>query len=67
MTTPKLIEVDFESLRVLRSLVNSAQVCLEGLETRVRKELEVIGVARTLSEKASRTLGEIIDRTSEAE
>jgi len=61
MTPSKLVEIDLESLRVLRSLVTSAQVCLDGLEARMRKELEVIGVAKTLNEKASRSLGEMID------
>lgn len=61
MVPRKLIEVDLEALRILRSLVNSAQVCVDGLETRLKKELEVIGVVRALTEKASRSLAEIIE------
>jgi hypothetical protein len=66
MVTPKIIEVDYESLRILRSLVNSAQVCLDGLEARLQKELEVIGVVRALTEKASRSLAEIVEPQGEA-
>lgn len=65
MTSVKVIEVDVESLRTVRSLVNSTQVCLDGLESRMKKELEVISVAKTLSEKASRSLEEIIDPATE--
>jgi len=66
MTSAKKIEVDIESLRTVRSLVNSTQVCLDGLESRIKKELEVISVAKTLSEKASRSLEEIMDPTTES-
>jgi hypothetical protein len=68
MNPPKLIkmEIDVESLRTLRSLINSAQVCLEGLDARIRKELEVIGVAKALAEKASQTLAGLIDLSKQS-
>lgn len=66
MVPPKVLEVDLESLRILRSLVNSSQVCIDGLEARLKKELEVVGVVRALMEKASRSLAEIIEPAKEA-
>jgi hypothetical protein len=57
--------VDLEELRNLRSLVNSARVCLEGLDSRIKRELEVIGVAKALTEKASHTVNKMIPAKEE--
>jgi len=65
MKPVKLIQVDQEALRTLKTLVNCAQVSLDGLDTRMKKELEVIGVARAMSEKATNLISELLERPDE--
>jgi len=46
------IRIDREEILGLRSLVDSMIVCLRGLESRFRKEVEMIGAISALAEKA---------------
>lgn len=46
------IRIDREEILGLRSLVDSMIFCLRGLESRSRKELEMIGAMSALGEKA---------------
>jgi len=46
------IRTDREEILGLRSLVDSMIFCLRGLESRFRKELEMIGAISAVGEKA---------------
>ena len=55
-----LVEIDRESLQMLRSLMHSVEVCLSGLDDRIKRELEVIEVSMALSHKAKTLLNQIL-------
>ena len=65
MKPVKLIQVDQEELRNLKSLVSGAQVCLDGLDSRMKKEIEVIGAARAMAEKATSLINELLQGSEE--
>jgi hypothetical protein len=65
MKPAKLIQIDQEQLRNLKSLVDCARISLDGLDTRMKKELEVIGVARTMAEKATSLIDQLVEKPEE--
>jgi len=65
MKPVKLIQVDQEELRNLKTLVSCSQVCLDGLDARMKKEIEVIGAARAMAEKATSLISELLQRAEE--
>lgn len=52
MEENETLAVDRETLLSLRSLVDSMLLCLRGLESRFRKEIEMIGAVGALGDKA---------------
>jgi hypothetical protein len=55
-----LVGIDRESLQMLRSLMHSVEVCLTGLDDRIKRELEVIEVSMALSQKAKTLLNQVL-------
>lgn len=53
MSVEDQIKLDRESLLSLKSLVDLMILCLRGMESRFRKEFEMIGAINALAEKAS--------------
>jgi len=51
MAEDEQIQIDRETLLSLKSLVDSMKLCLAGLESRFRKEFEMIGAISALADK----------------
>lgn len=56
MSRNSVTEIDRESLRTLVSLIHSIEVSLNGLDNRIRKELEVVEVSLALAKRARELL-----------
>lgn len=54
-----MTEVELESLRTLTSLIHSIEVSLNGLDKRIKKELEVVEVSVELARRARELLNEL--------
>jgi|GEM_PF-1801974 len=52
MNTERKTQIDEESLQTLKTLIHAALVCLDGIESGVKKQLDAVHVARTLSDRA---------------
>lgn len=50
--TRKTVEMDSEALASLRTDVYSSLICLNGINERMKRELEAIGIARNLINNA---------------
>jgi hypothetical protein len=61
MSDEDQIKLDRESLLSLKSLVDSMILCLRGMESRFRKEFEMIGAINALAEKASALIKKHLD------
>jgi hypothetical protein len=59
MRSDHTFEINEETLLALRSLVQSVQVSLSGLDSRMKRELEVISVSSALAARISDILEEI--------
>lgn len=58
------ISLDSEGLEALRSLVQSSEVCLSGLETRIKREIEVIRICRMWNTRAKELLDAFLKEIS---
>jgi hypothetical protein len=65
MSGQKTVQVDVETLRVLGSLITAAKICLDGMTSRHEKELSVIGLAKSLTERAEETLERLLRNARE--
>jgi hypothetical protein len=52
--------IDVEALRTLESLVHSIEVSLNGLDNRIRRELEVVEVSMALAKRARELLDDLV-------
>lgn len=59
MPSNPMTEVELESLRTLTSLIHSIEVSLNGLDKRIKKELEVVEVSVELARRARELLNEL--------
>lgn len=59
MSVEETIAIDRETLRYLKSLIVSAQVCLKAMDSRLQRELEVISVAKNLVDRSLEVLEDI--------
>jgi hypothetical protein len=62
MDAEKHSKIDREALEVLRSLLEAAQVCLNGMEAKLKEDVQMIGVIDTMIEKALNTVNETTRR-----
>jgi len=65
MRVEDTVAIDRETLRYLKSLIVSAQVCLKALDSKLQKELEVISVARNLVDRSLEVLQDIESETGD--
>lgn len=59
------IEIKDETFFALKNLVQSVQVSLNGLDSRIKREIEVIAVSRALVSRINDILAEIQTRSSD--
>jgi hypothetical protein len=52
MNPERKTQIDEESLQTLKTLIHAALVCLDGIESGIKKQLDAAHVARTLSDRA---------------
>jgi hypothetical protein len=63
----KIIEMDSEAFASLKADVYSALICLNGINSRMKKELEAIGIARSLTNNAYERIERLVPTESDEE
>lgn len=53
--------LDSETLQLLKSLIHSVVVCLDGVNARLNKEMEVISVSSSSADRALDIINEMLE------
>ncbi len=55
-------DLDKQSLKLIRGIANSMEICLKGLEERLNNDLSVVAAMKGMLEKTQACVDESIDR-----